>query len=222
MRFRTIERRQVLRMVRRWERRGWCKLCGVYLITNNLNGKRYVGSSVDIGNRVNQHFGVAMRKYKDINPMYAEIAKYGRENFTVDILETCSREDKLECERKWFKKLHPEYNQVLPDECPFKHEAVRKKSYESCHTVKGTQNRINAHTSDEYRAKMRNLYLSSGRSVSCRGVKGGEYTEVFTTMTDAAKWLNVNSKLCSVVGKIKRSIDSNGRVRAYGYVWERV
>ena len=56
----------------------------IYLITNRINGKKYVGqTSRTIEQRFNEH--ASCRR----TAIDKAIAKYGRENFTVEELETC-------------------------------------------------------------------------------------------------------------------------------------
>lgn len=57
---------------------------GIYKITNKLNNKCYIGQSVDIKRRLNEH-----KKHKDNSLIDNEISKMGVENFIFEILETC-------------------------------------------------------------------------------------------------------------------------------------
>ena len=65
-------------------------MIGIYLITNKINGKCYVGQSVDITRRWRQHKEVA---YREQAPLYKAIQKYGIENFDFCVLEECSKEE---------------------------------------------------------------------------------------------------------------------------------
>lgn len=65
-------------------------MIGIYLITNKINGRCYVGQSVDIIRRWRQHKEVAHREQA---PLYKAIQKYGIENFDFCVLEECSREE---------------------------------------------------------------------------------------------------------------------------------
>lgn len=201
----------------RYVRHGMSGVCGVYLITNKINGKRYVGSSANVGARVNQHFGTAMRKYKDIHPMYKEFFDFGRDNFNVTLLEKCERSDKLERERHWYDALSPEYNLIPPDEHPLLHEIVQQKSKQSCSTDEYRKVFLEAHRSESCRAKCRENVRH--KMIHCRGRNNEGITPVFDSLCDAARWLNRESKLCSVVSNIKESIVSDTR-KAYGYKWE--
>ena len=62
------------------------KICGIYKITNLINGKVYVGQSVNILNRWERH-RIAY-KTKD-NVLYRAIRQYGIENFEFSIIEEC-------------------------------------------------------------------------------------------------------------------------------------
>lgn len=202
----------------RYEKHGLSGKCGVYLITNTINGKRYIGASVDVGSRINQHFTTAARKYNGINDFYTDICTMGRDVFTYELLEECSRDTKLETERKWYHKIKPEYNLVEPDECPFTHPIVQQKSQMSCNSPKGINNRLKAHTSQSCRMKCRKA--QKHRMRSCYGVSETYTTPIFECMTDAARWLN-KGKIIVVINKIKECLNGN-RTSAYGYVWREV
>lgn len=68
----------------------------VYKITNNLNGKIYIG----------QHIPNNKRYFGSGPLIKTAIEKYGKDNFTKEILEECSDKGELNtCERKWIIKL---------------------------------------------------------------------------------------------------------------------
>lgn len=58
------------------------RVSGVYTITNRINNKKYIGSSVDLLNRLKAH----SRKYQSNPHLHNSIAKYGVENFYVTIV----------------------------------------------------------------------------------------------------------------------------------------
>lgn len=72
-------------------------MIGIYKITNIINGKCYIGQSVNIQKRFNAHKSVAFNpNSKCYNYLlYRAIRKYGLNNFLFEILEECS-EDKLD------------------------------------------------------------------------------------------------------------------------------
>lgn len=71
------------------------KICGIYKITNQINGKVYIGQSIDIKDRWQEHKREAFKQdsYKYNYPLYQAIRKYGLENFTFEILEECLFEE---------------------------------------------------------------------------------------------------------------------------------
>ena len=82
-------------------------MVGIYKIENLTNGKIYIGQSIDIYERWNQH------KYKAFNPnergynsiIYEAFRKYGVENFSFSVLEETSIEMLDERERFWITEL---------------------------------------------------------------------------------------------------------------------
>lgn len=65
-------------------------MIGIYLITNKINGRHYVGQSIDIARRWRQHREIAPCGQ---TPLYKAIQKYGIENFEFCVLEECSKEE---------------------------------------------------------------------------------------------------------------------------------
>lgn len=92
---------------------------GIYKVENLINGNCYVGQSVDITTRWNDHMWVANKEYRHEYeyPLYRAIRKYGIDNFGFEILEEVySKDDLTSRELYWYEKLKPEYNQMKPTE----------------------------------------------------------------------------------------------------------
>lgn len=62
------------------------KIIGIYQITCTVNNWRYIGQSIDIKRRFNQH------KRKPPDGMIDDVAKYGIDKFKFEILEECAPE----------------------------------------------------------------------------------------------------------------------------------
>jgi group I intron endonuclease len=58
--------------------------CGIYLITNTINGKYYIGKSINVEKRFADH-KCSKRDY----PIYHAFKKYGIESFSFEILMEC-------------------------------------------------------------------------------------------------------------------------------------
>lgn len=197
------------------------RTCGVYLITNLLNGKRYVGSSNDVRGRVSQHFGrQCADRYADRNDFYGDICRFGRDAFDWELLEECDEEEKIACEQKWFDKLSPEYNQIRPCEQPFKTEYVQHKKYLAQSTEEFKRRRLAAHRTSACREKCRKSQLE--RMVPCKaiGEDGGE--ERFPSISAAARWVDSTRpvSIVTAINHIKRAISTGGK--SYGYLWKEV
>lgn len=74
------------------------KICGIYKITNIKNNKFYIGKSVNIYKRWQEHCRII-----DNCPIHKAIQKYGKNNFKFEIIEQCSQEELNDKEIYWIK-----------------------------------------------------------------------------------------------------------------------
>lgn len=82
----------------------------VYMWTNTLNGKRYVGSSNNLKRRLLKYFNVALISQDLSMVIYRALLKYGYSKFSFTILEYCDSDVLLEREQHYIDTLKPEYN----------------------------------------------------------------------------------------------------------------
>lgn len=83
---------------------------GIYIITNKINQKKYIGLSNNIKRRFSEHKSSLKNANKN-NVLYKAFKKYGLENFNFKILELVENIDELASrEVFWIKKIKPEYN----------------------------------------------------------------------------------------------------------------
>ena len=78
-------------------------MVGIYKITNLINNKSYIGQSIKIESRWEEHRRNAFN-FKDINYnkcFYQAIRKYGLENFKFEVIEECKVEELDEREIYW-------------------------------------------------------------------------------------------------------------------------
>jgi len=83
------------------------KKCGIYKITNLVNSKFYIGSSVAVNSRWNEHKSKLRRKIH-VNPFLQKAwNKYGEDNFKFDVVELCEEKDSLDREQYYLDTLKP-------------------------------------------------------------------------------------------------------------------
>ena len=100
-------------------------MIGIYIITNKIDGKRYIGQSVDIKKRFHDHRCVSHETNVHLK---RALKKYGKENFKYEVLEECPEEKLDELEVYYISKLKPEYNVSLGGQNTLRHypESVKK------------------------------------------------------------------------------------------------
>jgi group I intron endonuclease len=74
--------------------------CGIYSITNKKTGQKYIGQSIHIERRFEQH------KYnkKPVTYIDRAIKKHGADNFEFEILEECKPKELNKLEKKYIQK----------------------------------------------------------------------------------------------------------------------
>lgn len=79
---------------------GLTTVTGIYKITNQQNGKCYIGQSVDVSKRWKEHAKCGLGIDTPAgNKLYKEMQEVGIWNFSWELLEACSRADLNEKER---------------------------------------------------------------------------------------------------------------------------
>ena len=80
------------------------KICGIYKITNLVNGKVYIGQSQDIYSRWKEH--KYARNKRECFALYGAFKKYGLDNFSFEIVECCPFEQLNEKEIYYIAQYH--------------------------------------------------------------------------------------------------------------------
>lgn len=80
--------------------------CGIYKITNLQTTECYIGQSIDIYKRWNEHCKCGLGiDTPPGNKLYSAIQEWGLENFTFELLIACSKEE-LNSKEKYFIELY--------------------------------------------------------------------------------------------------------------------
>lgn len=82
-------------------------ICGVYKITNLVNGKFYIGSSNNIKNRWYNHQKSLDEGTHGNAHLQKAWNKYGKENFKFEIIEECDPAVQFEREQFYLNELKP-------------------------------------------------------------------------------------------------------------------
>lgn len=80
-------------------------MIGIYKITNKVNGKSYIGQSINIERRFREHCNRCEQQIDQA------IQKYGIDNFSFDIIEECLPEELNDREFFWITKE----NTIIPN-----------------------------------------------------------------------------------------------------------
>lgn len=105
------------------------RMCGVYVIENTKNKKRYIGGSSNVEHRV--HVQKLYTKKGHGSPLIMDdMREYGPKNFRVYILEYCSREELCEKENYYMAKYKTRdvrygYNRHKAFECDYSTPKVK-------------------------------------------------------------------------------------------------
>jgi len=83
---------------------------GIYKITCSANGKFYIGSSVDVNKRFRTHKARLNEGKHHARYMQNCWKKYGKDNFTFEIIEVSETDKLIELEQKYIDELRPHFN----------------------------------------------------------------------------------------------------------------
>ena len=200
----------------------------IYLITNTVNDKKYVGQTRRQLNKRWLHHITESRSFSD-RPLYRAINKYGIDNFKIRILEECSTNLLDERETYWIDFLETYrygYNATTGGEHPEHSEETKDKI---------SQSMSNLSRSDEWkdnisiglknkleRGEKWGFFLSKNkggthakRKVQGTNITTGEIIE-FDSAKEAAVSLTQHGKSGLIIRAIKEGFT------AYGYKWKRL
>lgn len=86
---------------------------GIYLWTNTVSGKSYVGSSINLSRRIRDYFNksyLTRELLKNNSLIYKALLEHNYKGFRLDILEYCEKNAIIEREQYYLTNLTVEYN----------------------------------------------------------------------------------------------------------------
>lgn len=178
----------------------------IYLITNTVNGKKYVGQHCGSGDsRWKQHLAAAL-KIEDPKPLYAAMRKYGVDKFTYEVLEVLSKEsdEKLLDDRE--RHFIKEYDTFIGN----------GKGYNLTY---GGDGLIGAFCRQETKDKM--VELMDKKDYAVYDPKTGKLIQVFDKLRDAAREYGINQSHSGMIPTAakKNNLHSGKYTVLKGYVW---
>lgn len=82
---------------------------GIYRWVNNTNNNSYVGSGINLAKRIGDYYKKS-ELTRNPRPINFALLKYKHNNFTLEIIEYCSKEKLLEREQYYIDLFKPKYN----------------------------------------------------------------------------------------------------------------
>lgn len=203
----------------------------IYVITNDINGKQYVGKTNNtIEKRFREHILDSKKVRCEKRPLYSAMRKYGIEHFYIKTLEECSVEESSEKEKYWIARLntygHNGYNATRGGDSRKYYdyeEIVRKYLQLRCKSATAAFFKCDVYVVNqackEYKIKNLND-INKPKGVGC--YQNGQLIRQFDSCMEAARWLVDNNYTTSI-----RSATNVGRVAskkykyktAYGFEW---
>ena len=175
----------------------------IYVITNQLNGKQYVGKTLNnLTQRFKEHCRDSRKERCNKRPLYDAMNKYGINNFSISIIEECSDIEVNEKEIYWINKLNTYsngYNATKGgDGKSYLDYDLIVNLYKQYQNIQTVAKELNV-CPDSVRKilKERNIPIKSSADVNkdkCGKPvnmydKNGKFIQSFKTISDAARFL---------------------------------
>lgn len=207
----------------------------IYKITNDINGKMYIGKTeVSIHKRFKQHCLDSRKKSEEKRPLYSAMRKYGVDHFSVELLEVTN--DPENREKYWINLLNTfndGYNATIGGDgrCYLDHDKIIQ-TYKKLQSIQDTSKELNiSQDAISYILHNNNISVVSSKEnmikkygkITYMYSLNGELICIFPSRHQASKYIIDNGMATGSIKSIKRHISQvcNGeRKSAYGFVFK--
>lgn len=208
----------------------------IYLVTNKVNGKQYVGKTEStIDERWKEHCNDYKKERCEKRPLYNAMNKYGIDNFEIKELEYLKEGGKLLSDREtyWIEKLGTYgsngYNATKGGDGKtlYNHQEIIEL-YQKIGTIIGVSKKLGCGI-DIIRKVLdsNNINVEERKNSSkAREIEqyslSGELLNTFTSQREAGKYIKNSIETTNAIDKIASKIGdcaNQKRKTAYKYIW---
>lgn len=202
----------------------------IYLITNLINSKKYVGkTTTTIDERWKEHCSDSQKERCNKRPLYSAFNKYGIENFKIEELEYVEDNNKLtDREIYWIQELqtygHNGYNATKGGDGTLLYDhneiiELARLGYTSFQISK----KVGCSRDTIFKVlKVHNVNLRKGTAkLIAQYDQAGNFIQVFFGSGEAQKWLIENGITNNKNAKAHIKNCCGGKEKlAYNYIWK--
>lgn len=206
----------------------------IYKVTNNTNGKVYIGKTLDsIETRFKEHCSVIKNQKFCKRPFYLALAKYGKENFSIEVIEEVDSSLLDEREQYWIRYYRSYigfedcngYNATLGGDGTIKYDyPLIVDDYLKTKSKETTAKNFNCSLEVVRRAcrelGVENFHRTVGVPVKRIDAEGN--VKIYQTIRQAALEIATEQKreMQTVRKRINVVVNHKQNQKAYGYYWE--
>lgn len=205
----------------------------VYKITNKITGKIYIGiTNQGSGARYRHHWYES--RIGEPSPIHRSMAKYGEDNFTLEIIDFAETYEELkEKEKFWIKEFNSTdrnigYNLTEGGDGTFGRthseetkEKIRQKALGrkiSEETKKKMSEARIGKCSDKQREHLKKISIQAKAIPVLRFSKTGEFIAKYESVSDAARQTGINSD--TIERQLKKPL-KNPNDRRVKFIWKK-
>lgn len=213
----------------------------IYCITNNINGKKYVGKTTfNVEKRWSEHLKDYKRKRSEKRALYEAMNKYGVENFTCEKICECSNDILDVKEQEYIELLQTykhgynltfggdgkilyNYNNIVEYYVNNKVTMRDTATFFKC-SVDTVKDILKKHNVEIRNLHLENFYGSCLKPKTISSyTKENVFIKQFNSVKEASEWVFENGKCKTLNSGVRGHISdcANGKQStAYGYIWK--